>query len=310
MSILVICQMINGPIAVNDLKAITAAQYFLEPITLFIISSQHEKTVSTVSSYPWIKKAYRVNCAGSPENCVHTIVALQKKNNFTTIIAADNSFTKQILPQIAALCDADMLTGITEIIDSCTYKRPVFAGDFIATVQLHTSIKIMSICASAFEKPTSHNDQPLIQIEWIDFENKNLVDYQIANRIKPMQDVTTADMVIGGGRGLGSAKHFHLLEQLAKTFSACVGATRAAVDAGWVNNSLQIGQTGKIIAPKLYIAIGISGAVQHLAGIKGSKTIIAINTDPNAPIMQFADYTYEGDLFEVIPKLIELNFEK
>jgi electron transfer flavoprotein alpha subunit len=303
MSILVVCQLENGNLSKNSLKAIAAAQFFQQSMTCLIVTNS---STESVPAYQWLEKAYPIDCKDAPQTCVQSIVELQKKNNYTTIVASDNNFIKQVLPQVAALYDVNMLTGVTNIIDSSTFKRPVFAGDFIATVKSTDPIKVFSIRASAFEQPEINDPQKSIQLEILELEQRHTIKFNTTNQAEPKRDLTTADIVIAGGRGLGEAKHFQLIQQLADKCDAAVGATRAAVDAGWVDNALQVGQTGKVIAPKLYIAIGVSGAIQHLAGIKDSGTIIAINTDTDAPLMQFADYAYQGDLFEAVPQLIQL----
>jgi electron transfer flavoprotein alpha subunit len=308
MSILVICEVTHGEIDKNHLKTIAAAQQFCQPITCLILTDEPLELLKSVSlpAYTWLEKAY-ISCGKkSPLQCVQSILACDKDQCFSTIIATDNTLTKQFLPHIAALYNVDMVSGVIEILENNTYKRAVFAGEFIATVKNNATTQVISIRASAFKEPQIQDTQQNIQPSIIPVENSSNIIYEFSHTIENIHDLTTAEIVIAGGRGLGDAKHFELILALAKKLGAAVGATRAAVDAGWVDNALQIGQTGKIIAPKLYIAIGISGAIQHLAGIKGSKNIIAINKDPDAPIMRFADYVFEGDLFEVIPKLTNM----
>ena len=308
MSILVICEFTDGKIDKNHLKTIAAAQQFCQPITCLILTDEPLASLKLLSlpAYTWLEKAYISFGKKSPLHCVQSILACDKDHRFSAIIATDNTLTKQFLPHLAALYDVDMVSSVIDILNNTTYTRAVFAGEFIATVENNATTQVISIRASAFEEPHTQDKQPTIQPTMIASEHNSTIHYELRHTLKNTQDLTTADIVIAGGRGLGDAKHFQLIETLAKSLGAGVGATRAAVDAGWVDNALQIGQTGKIIAPKLYIAIGISGAIQHLAGIKGSQQIIAINKDPDAPMMRFADYMFEGDLFEVIPKLTQM----
>jgi len=303
MSTLVFCQIKNSTLDINSLKAIAAAQIYKQPITVLACCEQALDQF-TIPAFNFIQDTYFIVGTQSPENIASCIIELTKKTSFKKIITANNNFNKQVLPQVATLLDYNMFTDVIDIIDQSTIKRPIFSGDFIATQKVDTENFVMSIRPSAFNLPSQKNAFESIKAGIINNNYESKVIYKTAKIIDEKLDLTTADIVISGGRGLGEAKHFELIYQLADKLNAAVGATRAAVDAGWVDNSLQVGQTGKVIAPKLYIAIGVSGAIQHLAGIKDSETIIAINTDPKAPIMAFADYAFEGDLFEILPELI------
>lgn len=226
-------------------------------------------------------------------------------SSFDVILSAATSFGKNILPCIAARLDVAQVSDVTRIIDEQTFEHPIYAGNAIETVQVLDDKKVLSIRTTAFE-PVVITQAPCA-IESINPEvtlsSVTLVGHQAQVLTRP--DLNNATIVVSGGRGLQSQEQFKLVEQLADALGAAVGASRAAVDAGFVSNDSQVGQTGKVVAPDLYIAIGISGAVQHLAGMKDSKVIVAINKDPDAPIFQIATYGLVGDLFELVPELIE-----
>ncbi|MBN1961825.1 MAG: electron transfer flavoprotein subunit alpha/FixB family protein [Deltaproteobacteria bacterium] len=222
------------------------------------------------------------------------------------IAAASSSTIKDVLPRLAARLDAAMASDVIEVVDDSTFKRPMWAGNVTATVRLTTPMRICSVRSTEFDEPENKGGESAIAE--INFEldlsaiKTKLVNFKEIKSQRP--DVTTANIVVSGGRGVKNPEGFAIVEQLADTLGAGVGATRAVVDAGWVPNDLQVGQTGKIVAPNLYIAVGISGAIQHLAGMKGSKTIVAINKDPEAPIFQIADYGLVADMQKAVPELI------
>ena len=234
-----------------------------------------------------------------------TDIILQEAKDFQYILASATSFGKNCLPRVAAKLNTCQISDINQIISNDTFTRPIYAGNAIATVKSTAACKVMTIRSTAFE---SVQVPPAPQAKII---NKSLsadvafltqfIEAQLTITERP--ELGSAKIVISGGRGLQSAENFRLLERLADKLGAAIGATRAAVDAGFVSNDYQIGQTGKVVAPDLYIAIGISGAIQHLAGMKDSKVIVAINKDPKAPIFQIADYGLVGDLFEILPQL-------
>lgn len=227
---------------------------------------------------------------------------------YSHILADASADGKNLLPRVAALLDVDALTGITAVIDSDTFERPVYAGNGIAVVKTQAPVKVITVRSSAFSPVAAGGGaaahQPLPGPFSYPERTRWLSEQSASRDDRP--DLTSASVVISGGRGMKSGENFALLYQLADRLGAAVGASRAAVDAGFASNEMQVGQTGKIVAPALYIAVGISGAIQHLAGMRESGTIVAINNDPDAPVFAVADYALEADLFSAVPELIEL----
>ncbi len=227
-------------------------------------------------------------------------------SKYTHVFCAATTFGKNIMPRVAALLDVGQLSDVVSIESNDTVIRPIYAGNALARVKSSDPIKVMTIRSSAFDA-ISIGSETRAEIVAIDSEITNLhSEFVSAEKTESERpELPAARVVVSGGRGLGSKENFELVEKLADKLDGAIGASRAAVDAGFVSNDLQVGQTGKIVAPELYIAVGISGAIQHLAGMKDSKVIVAINSDPEAPIFQVADYGLVGDLFEILPELIE-----
>ncbi|WP_286742820.1 electron transfer flavoprotein subunit alpha/FixB family protein [Pseudoalteromonas sp. UBA2102] len=234
------------------------------------------------------------------ENMAELVLAIA--DNYTHIVSSATTTGKNFMPRVAALLDVAQVSEIIEVIDSDTFKRPIYAGNAIATVKSLDSKKVITVRASSFDLQNQQSPASINALDTLnDTQLSDFVSIEQTESERP--ELTAAEVVISGGRGMQNGENFALLNGIADKLGAAIGASRAAVDAGFVPNDMQVGQTGKIVAPNLYIAVGISGAIQHLAGMKDSKVIVAINKDPDAPIFQVADYGLVADLFEVLPQL-------
>ena len=238
---------------------------------------------------------------GLAENVAEQVLTIA--SGYTHILAPATAYGKNILPRVAAKLDVAQISEITKVESADTFERPIYAGNAIATVQSTDSIKVITVRTTGFDAAATGGSAAVESVAAVADSGKSaFVSREVAKSDRP--ELTAAKVIVSGGRGMGSAEAFKVLEPLADKLGAAMGASRAAVDAGYVPNDWQVGQTGKIVAPTLYIAVGISGAIQHLAGMKDSKTIVAINKDPEAPIFSVADYGIVGDLFEIVPQLV------
>lgn len=306
MKILIIAEHDNHTLKSATYHAVTAAKELGNDIDLLVIGNQCQQAAEKACFIPGVQKVLladdSVYTHQLAENCAALIAEIGKEYQY--IIAGATTFGKNILPRASALLDVAMLSDVTKIITPDTFVRPIYAGNVMATVQLLESIKILTVRTTAFAaaKESAESNASIHKISQAmpntlsRFESQSLTQ-------SSRPELTSARVIISGGRGLKSAENFHLLDAIADRLGAAVGASRAAVDAGFAPNDYQVGQTGKVVAPDLYIAIGISGAIQHLAGMKDSKVIVAINNDPDAPIFQIADYGLVGDLFKILPEL-------
>jgi electron transfer flavoprotein alpha subunit len=307
MSTLIIVEHDNHVMHSSTRHVLTAALQFKEKPVLLVVGYQCQAVASEVATLAGVDAVWYVDNAcyehQFAENISQLVVALA--SSFTNIIAASSTYGKNILPRIAASLDVAQISDVVDILDETTFEHPIYAGNAIETIRVLDDKKVLSIRTTAFDAVL--NSQPACNIEQMDkiFTQKTttFVGEQLSESMRP--DLGSAQIIVSGGRGLQSAEKFKLIEELADVLGAAVGASRAAVDAGFVPNDYQVGQTGKVVAPNLYIAVGISGAVQHLAGMKDSNVIVAINKDEDAPIFQIANYSLVGDLFVIVPELIE-----
>lgn len=304
---LVILEQDGTSLKATNLSVIGAAQKLGTPVDgLLMAGEKADALVAVAASIAGLEKLWVAEAAHYSDNLAENQAPLvaQLAKNYSHVFVAATSFGKNLLPRAAALLDVAPVSEVIEIISPDTFKRPIYAGNAIATVQVRDAIKLCTIRTTAFEAVHAGGGHAVVEriAALPDSGLSHFVSRETPTSERP--ELTAARIVVSGGRGLQSAAHFKMLEQLAATLGAGLGASRAAVDAGYVPNDYQVGQTGKIIAPELYIAIGISGAIQHLAGMKDSKIIVAINKDPDAPIFSVADFGLVGDLFQIVPELI------
>lgn len=305
MSILVFAEHDNTSLSSATFNAISAATELSGDIHILVAGNDCASVADEAAGIPGVAKVLN---ADAPEYA-HTIaenvapLIVRLAPGYSHVLAAATTTGKNIMPRAAALLDVQQISEITKILSDDTFVRPIYAGNAMATVQSNDAIKLITIRATSFEAAATQGGSASIEkIDGTgDAGKSSFIDQQVSSSDRP--ELTTAKVVISGGRGMKSGDNFPMLESVADKLNAAVGASRAAVDAGYVPNDFQVGQTGKVVAPDLYIAVGISGAIQHLAGMKDSKVIVAINNDAEAPIFQVADYGLVADLFDAIPEL-------
>ncbi|HCE4690669.1 TPA: FAD-binding protein [Vibrio parahaemolyticus] len=303
---LIIAEHDHNQLHADTLKVVNAASQAGQDNTLLVIGYQCEEVAQQASRVDGIAKVICIDDESLEhqfaENIAPVVVGLA--DSFDGIWANSSSKGKDLAPRIAAKCGVGQISDIVQVVDDKTFIRPIYAGNAFAKVTSNDSLRVVTVRASAFD-PVACNSQVDIEHQQTSAQSSVVELVAIDKTVSERPELTAAEIVISGGRGVGSKENFELIEKVADKLGAAIGASRAAVDAGFVANDLQVGQTGKIVAPKLYIAVGISGAIQHLAGMKESKVIVAINKDPDSPIFEVADYGLVGDLFEILPQLAE-----
>jgi electron transfer flavoprotein alpha subunit len=305
MTNLVIAEHDNTSIKTATLNTIAAAQKIGGDIHVLVAGHDAQAAADAATKITGVSRALLADApqleAGLAENVEATVVSIAK--DYTHILAPATAYGKNIAPRIAAKLDVAQISDITAVISADTFERPIYAGNAIASVQSADPIKVITVRSTGFDPVAAEGGNAAVEkIEAAaDTGLSQLVSREVTKLDRP--ELTSASIIVSGGRGLGNGENYtKVLEPLADKLNAALGASRAAVDAGFVPNDYQVGQTGKIVAPQLYVAVGISGAIQHLAGMKDSKVIVAINKDPEAPIFSVADYGLVGDLFTVVPE--------
>ncbi|MCF6457959.1 FAD-binding protein [Pseudoalteromonas sp. MMG024] len=304
MSVLIIAEHEHGVLKNDTAKVVSATQKLGKSITVLVAGFNVAAVAEAASKIDGISNVIVADNAALEhqlaENMADLVVDLS--GDYSHIFAAATTTGKNFMPRVAALLDKVQISDIIEVIDENTFKRPIYAGNAIATVQSSEDKHIVTVRSSAFDVA---GEQAPVAVSSFDAVKENALSSFVSQQETESErpELTAADVIISGGRGMQNGENFALLNGIADKLSAAIGASRAAVDAGFVPNDMQVGQTGKIVAPQLYIAVGISGAIQHLAGMKDSKVIVAINKDPDAPIFQVADYGLVADLFDVLPEL-------
>ncbi len=305
MTALVLAEHDNSKLSDATRAAITAARHFGD-VHVLVAGHDARAVAEQAARIDGVAKVLYADAPYYAHPTAEALTALLKSlaDSYDAFLAPATTFGKNVLPRLAAALDVAQISDIIAIEDENTFKRPIYAGNAIATVRTTDPKKVITVRTTAFDK--AQDGESTAPIEDIaaaaDPGIAHFVKAELSESERP--DLTSARIVVSGGRGVGSAENFKLIEELADSLGAAVGASRAAVDAGFVPNDYQVGQTGKVVAPELYIAVGISGAIQHLAGMKDSKIIVAINKDEEAPIFQVADYGLVADLFKAVPELI------
>ena len=307
MGILVVAEHDDSGVKESALHAVTAAKAIGGDIHVLVVGTGTAAAAADAAKIDGVTKVLAVEDAAYENRLAESLAALLVKlaGGYSHILAAATTSAKNVMPRAAALLDVAQISEITEVVSDDTFVRPIYAGNAMATVQSSDQVKIITVRPTAFDAAAKEGGSAAV--ETVGAEAASDLSRYIGSELTSSErpELTSAKIVISGGRGMQSGENFALLEKVADKLGAAVGASRAAVDAGYVPNDYQVGQTGKIVAPELYIAVGISGAIQHLAGMKDSKVIVAINKDEEAPIFQVADYGLVEDLFKAVPELAE-----
>jgi electron transfer flavoprotein alpha subunit len=305
--ILVIAEHDNSAVRGATYHTLGAARALGSEVTVLVAGHQCEPAAKAASAAAGVSKVLIADAAQYRDQLAENLAALVTgiASDYSHILAPATAFGKNIAPRVAALLDVQQISDITTVKSADTFVRPIYAGNALATVRSKDRIKVITVRSTGFDAvPASGGSaavEPLAALS--DLGLASLVGRELTKSERP--ELTAARVIVSGGRGIGSAENFKVLEPLADRLNAAMGASRAAVDAGYAPNDWQVGQTGKIVAPDLYVAVGISGAIQHLAGMKDSRVIVAINKDEEAPIFQVADYGIVGDLFRLVPELVK-----
>ncbi|MFO1202241.1 MAG: FAD-binding protein [Tabrizicola sp.] len=306
MAVLLLADVVEGKLATDQVaKALTAVKS-LGPVTVLVAGAGGDAAAAEAATLAGVTKVLFADdhayCHGMSEPTAALVVSLA--GDYEHIVAASGALSKSVLPRVAALLDVMVISEVLAVHDGATFDRPIYAGNAIQTVKSSDAKKVMTIRTATFDAAGKGGSAAVEKVSAsVDGSLSAWVEDKVASSDRP--ELTSAGIVVSGGRGVGSQADFALIEKLADKLNAAVGASRAAVDSGYAPNDWQVGQTGKVVAPDLYVAVGISGAIQHLAGMKDSKVIVAINKDEEAPIFQVADYGLVADLFTAVPEMIE-----
>jgi electron transfer flavoprotein alpha subunit len=305
MSILVIAEHDNTELKGGTLNTVAAAQKIGGDITVLVAGEGCRAVADAAAKVEGVSKVLVADNAAYGHFLAENMAGLVSElaGDYSHVLVPASTSGKNFMPRVAALKDVAQISDITDVVDADTFVRPIYAGNAMATVQSADALKLITVRTTGFDPVAAEGGSAAIEDVAIasDAGKSSFVGQELTESERP--ELTAASIVISGGRGMGSGENFHLIEPIADKLGAAIGASRAAVDAGYAPNDWQVGQTGKVVAPQLYIAVGISGAIQHLAGMKDSKVIVAINKDEEAPIFSVADYGLVGDLFEALPAL-------
>ncbi len=303
MSALILIELNGSDVSANTRAAITAASNLSDSLDALVLTNDasNASSVSALAGINSVKMIVDDALEHANVEVASRLIA-DVMNDYSFLVAGSSTFSKNILPRVGALLDVQPISDVCEIKSKNTFVRPLYAGNVMATVETSDETIVMTVRATAFEHS---GDGGSASVETISasMPSANSEFISLQESVSERPELTTAERIVSGGRGLGSKENFALIEQLADKLDAAIGASRAAVDAGFISNDYQVGQTGKVVAPKLYLAVGISGAIQHLAGMKDSQVIVVINNDPDAPMSRMADLVWQVDLFDALNEL-------